>query len=84
MLSSLFGSNPCTIDVTLDVEENRKTAPLSRDKRGERAYLNVNAVLHHRRFCGAPEVALPEPHSVQRLACNRTNALIPANTGRSQ
>jgi len=39
MLSGLFGSVPCTIDVTLDAEENRKTAPLGRDKKGERGYI---------------------------------------------
>lgn len=38
MLGGLFGS-VCTIDVTLDAEANRKTAPLSRDKKGERAYI---------------------------------------------
>ncbi|CAE8657432.1 unnamed protein product, partial [Polarella glacialis] len=29
----------CTIDVTLDAEANRKTAPLGRDRKGERAYI---------------------------------------------
>ena len=39
MLSSLFGSIPCTIDVTLDAEENRKVAALTRDKRGDKGYI---------------------------------------------
>ncbi|CAD7967019.1 unnamed protein product [Amoebophrya sp. A25] len=39
MLTSWFNPTPCTIDVTLDAEENRKTAPLGRDKKGERAYI---------------------------------------------
>lgn len=42
MLSSIlnpFASAPFTVDVTLDAEENRKTAPLGRDKKGERAYI---------------------------------------------
>jgi len=38
MLGGLFGS-VCTIDVTLDAESNRKTAPLGRDRKGERAYV---------------------------------------------
>jgi len=38
MLNGLFGS-VCTVDITLDAEPNRKTAPLSRDKKGERAYI---------------------------------------------
>eukprot|EP00931_Biecheleriopsis_adriatica_P062890 TRINITY_DN3799_c0_g1_i1.p1 TRINITY_DN3799_c0_g1~~TRINITY_DN3799_c0_g1_i1.p1 ORF type:complete len:324 (+),score=68.97 TRINITY_DN3799_c0_g1_i1:64-972(+) len=38
MLGGLFGS-VCTIDVTLDAEPNRKTAPLGRDRKGERAYI---------------------------------------------
>jgi vacuolar protein sorting-associated protein 26 len=38
MLSGMFGS-VCTIDITLDAEPNRKTAPLGRDKKGERAYI---------------------------------------------
>mmetsp|Transcript_30387 Transcript_30387/g.66571 ORF Transcript_30387/g.66571 Transcript_30387/m.66571 type:complete len:304 (-) Transcript_30387:242-1153(-) len=38
MLSGMFGSI-CTVDVTLDVEPNRKTAPLGKDKKGERAYI---------------------------------------------
>lgn len=39
MLASWLGGTPCTIDVTLDAEENRKTAPLSRDKRGDKGYI---------------------------------------------
>lgn len=41
MFSALnpFASSSATIDVTLDAEENRKTAPLGRDKKGERAYI---------------------------------------------
>eukprot|EP00933_Yihiella_yeosuensis_P079950 TRINITY_DN93364_c0_g1_i1.p1 TRINITY_DN93364_c0_g1~~TRINITY_DN93364_c0_g1_i1.p1 ORF type:complete len:301 (-),score=53.17 TRINITY_DN93364_c0_g1_i1:65-967(-) len=38
MLGGLFGS-VCTVDVTLDAEDNRKTAPLGRDRKGERAYI---------------------------------------------
>jgi len=38
MLSGLFGS-VCTCDIVLDTEANRKTAPLGRDKKGERAYI---------------------------------------------
>jgi len=38
MLSGLFGS-VCTCDITLDTEANRKTSPLGRDKKGERAYV---------------------------------------------
>mmetsp|Transcript_30693 Transcript_30693/g.67776 ORF Transcript_30693/g.67776 Transcript_30693/m.67776 type:complete len:302 (+) Transcript_30693:79-984(+) len=38
MIAGLFG-NVCSIDVTLDAEPNRKTAPLGRDKKGERAYI---------------------------------------------
>lgn len=38
MLGNLFGS-VCTVDVTLDAETNRKTAPLGRDRKGERAYV---------------------------------------------
>lgn len=35
----LFSSNTCMCDITLDAEPNRKTAPLSRDKAGERSYI---------------------------------------------
>jgi len=38
MLGGLFGS-VCNCDITLDAEANRKTAPLGRDKKGERAYI---------------------------------------------
>lgn len=38
MLGGLFGST-CTCDLTLDAEPNRKTAPLGKDKKGERAYI---------------------------------------------
>lgn len=38
MLGGLFGS-VCTCDITLDTEPNRRTAPLGRDKKGERAYI---------------------------------------------
>eukprot|EP00933_Yihiella_yeosuensis_P007296 TRINITY_DN112259_c0_g1_i1.p1 TRINITY_DN112259_c0_g1~~TRINITY_DN112259_c0_g1_i1.p1 ORF type:complete len:298 (-),score=49.58 TRINITY_DN112259_c0_g1_i1:43-936(-) len=38
MLGGLFGTT-CSVDVTYDVESARKTAPLSRDKKGERAYI---------------------------------------------
>ena len=38
MLGSLFGS-VCSIDITFDAEQNRKTAALGKDKKGERAYI---------------------------------------------
>ncbi|OLP97350.1 Vacuolar protein sorting-associated protein 26 [Symbiodinium microadriaticum] len=38
MLGSLFGS-VCSVDITFDTEANRKSAPLGRDKKGERAYI---------------------------------------------
>lgn len=38
MLGGLFGSS-CTIDINLDAEANRKTAPLGKDKKGERGYI---------------------------------------------
>jgi len=38
MLGGLFGT-VCTVDITLDAESNRKTAPLSKDKKGERGYI---------------------------------------------
>jgi len=38
MLGGLFG-NMCTVDITLEAEPNRKTGPLGRDKKGERAYI---------------------------------------------
>lgn len=38
MLGGLFGS-VCNVDVTIDAEQNRKTAPLGRDKKGERGYI---------------------------------------------
>lgn len=38
MLSGMFG-NVCTVDVTLEAEPNRKTAPLGRDRKGERGYI---------------------------------------------
>lgn len=38
MLGSLFGS-VCTIDISFDAEANRKTAPLGKDKKGERGYI---------------------------------------------
>lgn len=38
MLGGLFGST-CTVDINLEADQNRKTAPLSRDKKGERAYI---------------------------------------------
>merc|ERR1712066_930069 len=37
-MGGLFGS-VCTVDATLDAEPNRKTAPLGKDKKGERAYI---------------------------------------------
>merc|ERR1719353_2128758 len=42
MFSSLlnpFAAAPFTVDVSLDAEDNRKTAPLGKDKKGERAYI---------------------------------------------
>lgn len=42
MLGSLF-SSVCTVDITLDCEGNRKTAPLGRDRKGERAYIFTDA-----------------------------------------
>lgn len=38
MLGGLFGS-VCSIDITFDAEQNRKTAALGKDKKGERAYI---------------------------------------------
>jgi vacuolar protein sorting-associated protein 26 len=38
MFSSFFGTS-CTVDVSLDAEENRRTAPLGRDKKGDRGYI---------------------------------------------
>jgi len=38
MLGNLFGQ-VCTVDVQIDGGDQRKTAPLSRDRRGERAYI---------------------------------------------
>ncbi|CAK0841058.1 unnamed protein product [Prorocentrum cordatum] len=38
VLGGLFGS-VCTVDITYDAEQNRKTAPLGKDKKGERAYI---------------------------------------------
>jgi len=37
-LGNLFGQ-VCTVDVQIDGGENRKTAPLGRDRKGERAYI---------------------------------------------
>jgi len=41
MLGGLFGST-CTVDITLDAEQTRKTAPLARDKKGERAFIYMD------------------------------------------
>lgn len=38
MLGGIFG-NVCTVDLTIEAEPNRKTAPLARDRKGERAYI---------------------------------------------
>lgn len=38
MLGGLFG-NFAQVDLTLDAEANRKTAPLTKDRKGERAYI---------------------------------------------
>ncbi|CAE8643085.1 unnamed protein product [Polarella glacialis] len=38
MLGGLFGTT-CSVDVTFDAEPNRKTAPIGRDRKGERAYI---------------------------------------------
>jgi len=38
VLGGLFGT-VCTVDITYDAEQNRKTAPLGKDKKGERAYI---------------------------------------------
>lgn len=38
VMGGIFGSS-CTVDVTFDAEPNRKTAPLGRDKKGERAFI---------------------------------------------
>lgn len=38
MLGNLFGQ-VCTVDVQIDGGDNRKTAPLGRDRKGERAYI---------------------------------------------
>jgi vacuolar protein sorting-associated protein 26 len=37
-LAGIFGSS-CTCDVSFDAEANRKTAPLGKDKKGERGYI---------------------------------------------
>jgi vacuolar protein sorting-associated protein 26 len=37
-LAGLFGSS-CTSDISFDAEPNRKTAPLGKDKKGERGYI---------------------------------------------
>jgi len=41
MLGSLF-SSACVCDISLDVESHRKVAALSKDKRGEQAYIYTN------------------------------------------
>lgn len=41
MLDGLFGS-ACTVDVTFDPEPGRKTAPLGRDRKGERALIYID------------------------------------------
>lgn len=38
MLGGLFGS-VCTVDLTIDGGDSRKTAPLSKDRKGERAFI---------------------------------------------
>eukprot|EP00929_Paragymnodinium_shiwhaense_P016625 TRINITY_DN125137_c0_g1_i1.p1 TRINITY_DN125137_c0_g1~~TRINITY_DN125137_c0_g1_i1.p1 ORF type:complete len:301 (+),score=86.70 TRINITY_DN125137_c0_g1_i1:166-1068(+) len=40
-MNSMFGvfGSSCTVDISFDAEPNRKTAPLSKDKKGERAYI---------------------------------------------
>lgn len=38
-LTSGLGGGACMCDITLDAESNRKTAPLGKDKGGERAYI---------------------------------------------
>jgi vacuolar protein sorting-associated protein 26 len=38
MLGGLFGSS-CTCDITLETEPTRKTAPIGKDKKGEKAYI---------------------------------------------
>lgn len=38
VLGGLFGST-CSVDITFDAEPNRKTAPLGKDKKGERAFI---------------------------------------------
>lgn len=38
VLGGLFGST-CSVDITFDAEQNRKTAPLGKDKKGERAFI---------------------------------------------
>jgi len=42
MLGGLFGSM-CTCDITLDTADNRKTAALGRDKKGDRAFIYTDA-----------------------------------------
>jgi len=39
MLGGMFGGQVCTVDVSLDTEPNRKTAPLTKDRKGERGYI---------------------------------------------
>jgi len=38
MFGGMF-SQVCTVDIALDTDQNRKTAPLTRDRRGERGYI---------------------------------------------
>jgi len=53
MLGGLFG-NVCTVDVTFDVEPNRKTGAVGRDKKGERAYIYTDG----EDVCGSAVVSM--------------------------
>jgi len=53
MLGGLFG-NACTVDCEIDAESNRKSTALSRDKRGERAYIYTDG----EDLCGSAVVSV--------------------------
>jgi len=39
MFGGVFSGQICTVDLALDVDPSRKTAPLTKDRRGERGYI---------------------------------------------
>merc|ERR1719183_1846521 len=53
LIGGMFG-NQCTVDVTFEAESNRKTAPLGRDRKGERAYIYTDG----EDICGAAVVSV--------------------------